>query len=155
MRLLRTAQILDTSERHIDSIEQTNLDRLEIASYFAQIAVVTFFSEMEEKLRDVVKARFRHGGDEKLANFLANINDKQVARMKRREISETVALFGEQCKVDFQAAFPANELEVYSNVIRDRHETSHSGGSDVTLNEVRSAMIIGERILDQVEVVIA
>ncbi len=155
MQLLRTYQIIETSERHLESIPQTNLDRLEIASYFAQIASVSFFSEMEEKLWDTVKDRLVHGGDEKLAHFLSKIKDSDVARMKRREISDTVALFGEQCKIDFKEKFPANELDIYSNVIKERHYASHSSGSDVTLSEVKQALEIGERILVSVKEVIA
>jgi hypothetical protein len=155
VRLLRTLQVVETAERHLSTVPSTNLDRLEISSYFAQIAAVTFFSEMEEKLKEVVKQRFVHGGDEKLAHFLAKTNEKLLSRMKRRDISETVALFGEQCKIDFQSRFPANELEIYSNVIRDRHETSHSAGSDVTLSEVRQALAVGEAVLVAIKEVIA
>lgn len=155
MRLLRTRQVVETAERHLRGISDTDLDKLEIASYLAQIAAVALFSEMEEKLRAVVKARFSAGGDAKLANFLASINDKQVGRMKRREISETVGLFGSDCRDAFQLAFPPEELEPYSNVIKDRHEASHAAGSDVTLAEVRNAMEIAERILDKIEEVIA
>lgn len=155
MKLLRTRQILETSERHLETVPSTNLDRLEISSYFAQMAAVTFFSEMEEKLKEVVKERFVHGGDAKLAHFLSKTNEKLLSRMKRRDISETVGLFGEQCRIDFQAKFPANELEIYSNVIADRHETSHSTGSDVTLSEVKSALEIGELMLVSIKEVIA
>lgn len=154
-RLLRTSQVLETSERHLTGIPDTNLDKLEISSYFAQIATVTMFSEMEENLKEIVKERFRHGGDEKLANFLAKTNEKLLARMKRKEISDTVGLFGDQCREDFLSRFPPIELEVYSNVIKDRHETSHGDGGSVTLAEVRTAVEIAERILISIKEVIA
>lgn len=154
-RLLRTNQVVETSERHLSTVPDTNLDKLEIASYFAQIATVVFFSEMEENLREIVRERFRHGGDEKLATFLAKTNEKLVARMKRRDISDTVGLFGDECKVAFQDRFPPAELEVYSNVIKDRHETSHGEGGAVTIAEVKQAVEIAERILVSIEEVIA
>jgi hypothetical protein len=152
--LLRTNQVVETSERHLVSIADTNLDKLEIANYFSQIATVVFFSEMEEKLKEIVKDRFRHGGDEKLATFLAKTNEKLLSRMKRKEISDTVGLFGDACKEDFQSRFPASDLEIYSNVIKDRHDTSHGDGGTVTLSEVKRAVEIAERILVSVKEVI-
>ena len=153
-RLLRTNQVVETSERHLSSISDTNLDKLEISNYFAQIATVVFFSEMEKNLKEIVKSRFRHGGDEKLATFLSKTNEKLLSRMKRKEISDTVALFGDACKDDFQSRFPPSDLEIYSNVIKDRHETSHGDASSVTLLEVKQAVEIAERILVSVEEVI-
>ena len=146
--------VINTSERHLREIPESNIDRSVISIYLARMAAVTFYAEMEEQVKDIVAARFTHGGDAKLAHFLSKTNDGLLARMKRKEIGDTVGLFGEQCKVDFQTRIPESDIVQYSNVIKDRHHTSHGEGSDVTLSEVKVAMEVGERILVAIKEVI-
>lgn len=155
MQLLRTRQIIETADRHLAEIPTTNLDRLEVESYLAQMASIRLVAEMEVALRDVVKARLAHGGDVKLATFLSKIKDNEVSRMKRREVSETVALFGDDCKAEFQARHSPEDLSVYSKVVAERHMTAHRDGSDVTLADVRAAVDTAERIVESVRIAIA
>lgn len=147
MQLIRTSFIIETAERHIAGIEQTNLDRTAISIYLARTAAISFFGEMEERVKSVVAARLRDGGDGKLANFLSKTNEGVLKRMKRSEIADTVALFGDDCKITFKEILGEEDLTKYHNVISDRHETAHGIGGDVTLAEVREAVAIGERIL--------
>lgn len=132
----------------------SSLDKFEVSSYLAQVAAVAFYSEMEEKVQEVVTSRFFAGGDAKLANFLSKIDEKAIRRIKRPEIADTVGLFGDECRDVFLNNVPPADLETYYNVINNRHKTSHGAGSSVTINEVRDAIVIGEKILSVIETVI-
>lgn len=151
MRLIRTSSLIETAERHVSSIPDTNLDKTEIASYLGRVAAVTFYAEMEQQVQVVVKGRLSGFKDEKLMKFVISTNDGMLKRMKRKEISETVALFGESCKEIFVGKIPDDEFIRFNNVITDRHHISHGAGAPVTLDEVRIAVEIGEKILTAVE----
>lgn len=114
-----------------------------------------FYAEMEERVKEIVGERFADGGDRKLAHFLRKTNDGLLKRMKRKELAETISLFGDDCKEAFLARFPPEELDSYSNVIRDRHDTSHGEGADVTLSEVAKAAAVAERMLAAIREIIA
>jgi hypothetical protein len=147
MQLVRTLLIVETAERHVAAIEQTNLDRAAISIYLARVASITFFGEMEERIRTIVASRLGRGGDARLATFLAKTNEGVLKRMKRSDIADTVALFGDDCKEEFRSRLSEEDFTKYQNVIRDRHETAHGAGGDVTLSEVRDAVEIAERLL--------
>lgn len=84
--LLRTSLVLETSQRHLASIPDYNLDKLEISSYLARVSAVMFYAEMEERVKEIVGERFADGGDRKLAHFLRKTNEGLLKRMKRKEL---------------------------------------------------------------------
>ena len=155
MTLLRTVSMIETAERHVSSLPDTNLDKTEIANYLGSVAAVIFYSEMEEQVQAVVKSRLTGFSDERLQKFVFETHAGMLKRMKRKDIVDTVGLFGDDCKEVFRQIVPEEDLARYNNVIGERHLTSHGVGSYVTLTEVRQAADAGEKILKAIEVSIA
>lgn len=145
--LERTALVIETSRRHVSAIPNDSADKALISAYLAGIACVIFYSEMEERVRDVLKKRLAVGGDTKLATFLFKTNEGILKRIKKTDIAETVSLFGEEMKGLLNERIAPDKVEKYSNVILKRHNTSHGPGLDVTLMEVEEAMQIAEEML--------
>ncbi|WP_146184093.1 MULTISPECIES: HEPN domain-containing protein [unclassified Caulobacter] len=148
MRLLRTAMVLEVAERHLQNEAANSPDFALVSNYLAQVATVTFYAEMEQRLHEVVRNRLMGAGDEKLAYFLAKHREALVKRVKKSEIADTAAMFGADCKDQFSSNFSDAEITIYNNIITDRHQNAHGNGGGVTISDVKLAFPIAERILD-------
>lgn len=104
---------------------------------------------------EVISSRVSGAGDARVAYFITTSHSKIIRRAKRKEIADTVGLFGEDCKIQFREKITEADVTQYNNVIGDRHETAHGDGGEVTLSEVRVAVEIGERMLVAMAEVIA
>jgi len=136
-------------------VDDFNIDKHEISNYLACVSAVIFYAEMEECLKVIVRNRLKIDVDGKLGNFLNKTNEKMLSRMKRKELSETIGLFGADCEEEFKKKFPPEFIAPYQNIISERHLTAHGSGSNITLNDVESAVLVGEKILVAVEEIIA
>ena len=155
MYLQRTCYAIERSRIHLNGVDDSNLDKHQISNYLACVSAVIFYSEMEECLKSIVRKRLNVDVDGKLGTFLNKTNEKMLSRMKRKELSETIGLFGDDCEEEFKRRFPPEEIAPYHNVISERHLTAHGSGSNITLNDVETAVNVGERILVAVEEIIA
>lgn len=147
--------ILEVAERHLQNEAANSPDVALISSYLAQVAAVTFYAEMEQRLHEIVKSRLMIAGDEKLAHFIGKTKESIVKRVKKSEIADTAAMFGDQCKVSFSNKFTDAEITIYTNIIIDRHQSAHGSGGGVTISDVKVAFPIAERILDALSEAIA
>lgn len=147
MQLLRTAMLIDTVERHLNSVSEANIDRVAISNYLAQTAIVTFYSEMEENVKLVIIKRLKSSGDGRVSQFVDNAGTAILQRIKKSEIAKTASFFGSECKDFFSKEFSEAEIAKYNNIIVDRHNTAHGVGALVTFGEIKEVVSIAERIL--------
>lgn len=154
MELLRTDLVLDTSRRHLASLQPGNPDIAEISSYLAQVASITFYSEVEEHIKRIVDARLRASGDHRIAHFIFKNKEGMIKRISKSDIVETIVQFGDDCRQELNNRFRDDEISAYSNVIKSRHETAHRQGGTITLDEVKAAKDVAERLLNSVEEII-
>lgn len=150
MRLLVTAQLLETVERHLSVVSDDNVDKAEISAYFARIASITLFADMENQIKLTFHSRLSRVDDGRVTNFIYNTHEGMFRRAKRKEISDSVALFGPECKDAFGRRISEVDLTKYANVVSERHMTAHGPGGSVTIAEVREAVAVAELILEAV-----
>jgi len=153
MELLRTELVLDTSRRHVGALSQSP-DAAEIANYLAQIAAITFYAEVEEKVRKIISDRLAAPGDGRLAYFLFKNKEGMIKRVSKADLVETLVQFGADCRDELNRRFDEAEITKYSNVISGRHRTSHGPGAEITLEEVHEAKAVAERLLDSISEII-
>lgn len=167
MRLARTRLLVETAHRHLDSVPETTPERSLVANYLAQIASVTFCSEIEGHLLSILKKRMAVNGDEKLAAFIAANQKSTLKRVSKTDLGRTVGMFGDGLRDAWSGDFTEAETTAYSNVVGARHDTAHSDDEDVpaservgkssnvTLQEVEHAIEIADRMLGKLEEVIS
>lgn len=117
-------------------------------SFLAQYIAVVLYSEMEEKVSDIVKTHLEKFTDQAVAEFVTNSLAELIKRIPKSDISKLTARFGDDFKVRFNNAVEERRVSFYSNVITARHEIGHSRGSNITISEVREGHAAANHILD-------
>ena len=117
-------------------------------SFLAQYIAVVFYSEMEEKISEIVKSHLEQFTDESVAVFVTNSMAEIIKRTPKSDISKFTARFGDDFKARFNAAVEGRRVSFYSNVITARHEIGHSRGSNITISEIREGHAAANHILE-------
>lgn len=117
-------------------------------SFLAQYIAVVLYSEMEEKVSDIVKCHLEQFTDQAVANFVTNSLADLLKRIPKSDISKLTARFGDDFKTRFNDAVEERRVSLYSNVISARHEIGHRRGSNITVSEVREGHTAANHILD-------
>lgn len=154
MALNRTTLVLETAEAHLGGLPDSTPNKALVAVYLAQVATVTFCSEIEESLIKLIRDRLSRAENAKVAHFITKTNEGMIKRVPKSDIVKTVGLFGEQATAELNAIFTDQEITKYGNVVNARHTTAHGAGGTVTLKEVAEATEIAERMLTTFDAVI-
>lgn len=147
MRLARTAFAYD----EIRSFLGDNQGNPLVESYFVQYLLIAFYSEVEEKLKEIIRSRLNQIGDAKVSHFIFKTNEGMIKRVKKSEINDLLKKFdcGDGDIVSDILDNP--NLQPYFDAITNRHLVSHHDGSNMTLEYFGSALPCGEAILNAVE----
>lgn len=149
--MLRTGLALKEIESFLGTVEH---ESPLVENYLAQYLAVAFYSEMEERVKAVYQDRIQGSGDVRIANFILKTQDAMLGRVRKSDIKEMAKCFGDDCRDRFNAALSEELVQKYQNVILNRHETSHTTGSSVTIDDVKVAVEAAETILDALNLAI-
>lgn len=142
---------LDRTEATLQVIElerETLANNPALESFLAQYATVVFYSEMEERISELITlwlARYSH---HMISTFVSSSLKDIIKRTKKAEIVSFAERFGEPFKESFNRCMEEQKVTRYSNVITARHQAGHGRGSNITLAEVRLGLDGANAILD-------
>lgn len=146
MSLRRTRTALEIIKAQVAS----ELDSF-MQSCLAQYLAVVFYSEMEERITDIVGRQLQQFTSKPIGLYLTRNIEKIIRRTKKSEIEELLHGFGEEFADRFRAKVPQTDVVVYSNVITARHNIGHKQGSNITLVEIEKGIAAAEKILNALE----
>lgn len=146
--LQRTEFALEHVKKHLE--EHGSSGSL-IESFLVQYLLVSFYSEMEERVKETIKSRLHFKGDKKLENFVYKTHESMIKRIKKSDIKDIVLLFGDDCKDKFGGSISEMDISLYSSAIENRHITSHGSGGTITLVQMEKALGSAEKILDSLK----
>lgn len=107
----------------------------------------------EETIEQLVIARAQDSKDQALASFVESAVGAVFRSVKSSEIAGLLGRFGQPQKDSFQddmKVSPQSETR-YNNIVTNRHENAHKGGSNLTLAELRQSYEEGHAVLDAFE----
>jgi hypothetical protein len=136
MNLSRTRAILQAFEAQIAALDLDDFMRNSLAQYLA----VIFYSEMEERIADLIGHQLQKYTNTLIGRYLAANMDKIIRRTPKSDIVDLLANFGEQFKLAFNDLISDRDVSIYSNVIAARHGVGHRKGSNVTLLEIKDGI---------------
>lgn len=140
----RTSAILEVIEAAADSGDLPGPTQ----SFLAQYLAVVMYSEMEEKVADIVKSHLEKFTHESVATFVTSSLNDVIKRVPKSDISKLAARFGESFRVKFNKSLDDRKITIYSNVISARHEIGHKRGSNISLSEVKMGCAAADYILE-------
>lgn len=151
MELSRTKFAYDETISHLDAAGRNPL----IEAYLVQYLLVSFYSEVEEKLKGIILNRISEIQDPKVASFVFKSNEAMIKKVKKAEINDILAKFdcGEGDVIS--AHLGEMNLQPYFDAITNRHRVSHEQGSAMTLEYFAQALPCAEAILEAVQQLLA
>lgn len=147
MGLERTKDALDKIKIHLEKISPDP----HIESYFVQYLLVSFYSEVEDSIKNIIKNRLNKINDRKIVKFVYKTNEAMIKRVKKSDINEVLKLF--DCGDGDIISNHCGDINLlpYFNAITNRHAVSHSTGVSITLREFEAAIPCAEHIFTIVE----
>lgn len=152
--LVRTQFACDAANEHLENAVDAQNAPL-VKSYLATYCAFLFCSEMEEHLEKILQRRLSQVVVGRISQFILNTNKGMIKRTNKSDIAKFLANFGDEAKDEFNQAIEDKEVQTYMNVVTARHSKAHKTDPvEVTLDEIRDAIAVANRILTEVESVI-
>jgi len=143
--LPRTRFVLEKLKEHVDANKIT--DPL-LKNYLVGYILVIFYAEVEGKIPDILRGRLEVASNTSIAAFITMAISNVTKRTKKSEIIDIVQMFGVECKEKFNQKITEQEVQIYSNYLKQRHNVAHlNQGVETTWEEVQNIAEIGEKIL--------
>lgn len=122
-----------------------------IDSFLAQYVAVVLYSEMEEKVSELIKAKLTTHSNSTIAAFLHSNMEKIIRRTPKSDIADLVSQFDMSFKETFNKLIPDATVTRYMNVINARHQAGHGQGASVALVEIQMGLAAANEILDALD----
>lgn len=148
MRLSRTSFAFDEIKQFLQDAGNNPL----VENCLVQYLLVAFYSEVEERIKEIISARISNIQDRKVAAFVFKSNEGMLKRVKKSEINDVLQKFDCGEGDIISGLVGGVNLQPYFDAITNRHLVSHQSGTTMTLNRFGEALSCAETILDTVEI---
>jgi hypothetical protein len=118
-----------------------------IESCLAQYLAVTFYSEMEERVSEIIASHLKKFTDSRIGQYLAANMDGMIRRTPKSDMAKFLGSLDEGFRTKFDSQITERQISFYSNIIQARHSIGHKQGSPIDLSEIPIAIDAADAIL--------
>lgn len=147
MRLTRTQAAHNIVAEYV----ATNKPDKFIENCLTQHLAVVFYSEMEERVAEIIETKLTKFTSGAIGRFLLSNMEGIIRRTRKSDITSLVSMLSDEAKMKFDSGILPNDVSTYSNVITARHNVGHKQGSQVTLVELEQGILAANKILAAVD----
>jgi hypothetical protein len=153
MKLPIIEQTIETCKKHLTD---NNAKGTEIEAFLTRYLLIFICANFEEEIKKIVVERAKKTNDKFIISFVES-SVKQIFRsIKTSEIKGLLNRFGNKYKNNFEKKVTGTKEEsFYNNIVINRHLTAHSGGANLTFDELVSHYEKAHIILDYVREALA
>ena len=144
--LVNTELALNHVKTHLASTESRTPEiEICLVSYLA----VQFYSEMEDSVSGIFKARLHFHGDKKLEHFVSATHENMLKRVNKSDVAKMTKRFGQNCQDTFNSSLSEKDIADYSNIINGRHRVAHgnNASSQLSINQIELGLKAASSIL--------
>ncbi len=147
MRLARIDKALEDCETHLNNTGAWNTEIERLLTYSVLVIV---YAELEQAIEAIVQEKYTSIETPAIRKFVESGRDAGPRSIRSSELANFLDRFGDEYKSDFHTKIGENPTAetFYNNLITNRHDTSHSSGSNATFTEVKRFYEEGHVILD-------
>ncbi|MCA3438982.1 MAG: hypothetical protein INF50_01360 [Rhodobacter sp.] len=142
---------LDRTKAIISVVEAAARDGLlsdPTQSFLAQYLAVVMYSEMEERVSEIVTSHLSKHTNPTVATFISRSMAELIRRTPKSDIAKLIQRFGDDFIKSFNEAVDERKVTLYGNVISARHNIGHRHGSNITLLDIREGHDAANHILE-------
>jgi hypothetical protein len=142
--LIRTNAAVEDCEKHLQA---TSAVGTEIESYLTQYLVVILCADVQQEIYRLSEERAALLADTGISAFVSAGSRKLLRSIKKGEIVGYIAMFGAECKDKLNSQLTEPEVSMYNNAVGDRHDVAHRLGASISFGDLKSAVVVAEKIL--------
>jgi hypothetical protein len=146
--LLRTKAGIEDCARHLESSDAFGT---EIESYLTQYLLVVLCADIQQEIYRLSEERASVAEDTALSSYVSSTARKVLRSVRKDEIATFVGMFGVESKKKLNSLIDDAEVTIFNNAVSNRHDVAHKHGSQITFQELRSAVLIAEKLLNAVD----
>ena len=143
MKLTRTKAAYELILQELDGSDRDQF----IESCLAQYLAVTFYSEMEERVSEIIVSHLKRFTDSRIGQYLAANMDGMIRRTPKSDIARLLGTLNEEFRNRFNGKIGDKQITLYSNIIQACHSIGHKQGSPIDLSEIPTAIDAADAIL--------
>lgn len=145
MRLERTRLVLEKSQAVVSGAK---LEQDAFANYVTEYILIVFYSEVEEKIKEIIGDALKKSSNESISDFLTTTLDTIIRRIDKKELCKTLSYFGDGKKNAFVAGIDEAIFSKYQSFLNNRHNVAHVGKTvEVSWSDVQEIVDVGEAVL--------
>lgn len=146
--LLRTKSAVEDCERHLTSSAGFGT---EIESYLTQYLLVVLCADIQQEIYRLSEARASIVKDEAISAYVAATARKVLRSVKKNEIAMFVGMFGPASKSKLNSLIDEADVTIFNNAVSNRNDVAHKQGTQITFRELKSTVVVAQKILKAVE----
>jgi hypothetical protein len=143
MKLTRTRTSYDLLTQELGASKRDPF----VESCLAQYLAVTFYSEMEERVAEIITSHLKKFTDSRIGQYLAANMDGMIRRTPKSNMAKFVGSLDESFRTKFDSQINERQISIYTNIIQARHSIGHKQGSPIDLSEIPVAIDAADAIL--------
>jgi hypothetical protein len=142
--LLRTYAAVQDCEEHLKA---SGAAGTEIESYLTQYLLIVLSADIQQEIYRLSEERTIAATDSGLSSFVGASARKILRSIGKSDIAKYLGMFGAECKEKLNSQLTDAEVTIYNNAVTDRHEVAHNRGVLISFTELKSAVLVAEKIL--------
>lgn len=146
--LLRTKSAVDDCEKHLTSSAAFGT---EIESYLTQYLLVVLCADIQQEIYKISEARASVVKDDAISAYVAATARKVLRSVGKSDIAKFVEMFGPDHKSKLNNFINDADVTIFNNAVSNRHDVAHKQGIQITFRELKSAILVSQKILKGVE----
>lgn len=149
----RIDSALAACEKHLLTLDKSNINNNEIETYLVAGLVVLIVSEYEEHLENVFVKRAKKCGDDFASNFIKNTLSQKFRSPDLSKINDTLKLFDDTYRDVFKKEIENSPNHAaWDSIMKARHAVVHKKGMlNITFRELKEKYTLTRNIIENVE----
>lgn len=146
--LLRTKSAVEDCEKHLTSSAGFGT---EIESYLTQYLLIVLCADIQQEIYRLSEARASIVKDDAISAYVAATARRVLRSVGKDEIAKFVGMFGPALKLKLNNLIDDTDVTIFNNAVNNRHDIAHKQGTQITFRELKSAVMVAQKILKAVE----
>ena len=142
--LIHTQTVFDDCKLHLND---SRAEGTAIESYLTQHLVVIMCADIQQELHKILERRASRTGDIALQHYAVATCKKVLRSIGKNEIAGFAGYFGSEAKEYLNNHLTEQEISIYNNAVKARHNVAHNNGASITFQELDKAIVVAKKLI--------
>jgi len=141
-----TRIVLENMSCAVKKIDDININQ-SVSGYLTQYVLIAFSADLERELKIIICEILERNSTPFLSAFITNTLGSIISRTKKRELADTVGMFGNDKREKFLKIVDDEVFARYQNYLVNRDEAAHGKSINLTWADIQRIVEDGEKVM--------